>query len=100
MRTGDWTQEREREFLAFDDDSFLNAMESRHLRGEQEVTGKILGRLIKMADARPVLKHVEWAGPDGTCPFCGGHRPGEPRPVAVEKSGHGADCELDNVLTA
>lgn len=64
----DWTKEREEQVLALDDDRFLNVIETARLNGEQAFSGIVLDRLLAMADARPVLRDVEWFGADKTCP--------------------------------
>lgn len=96
----DWTNKREEEVLGLDDDRFLNVIETARLNGEQAFPGSVLDRLVAMADARPVLRDVEWSGADKTCPACGGFKPGEPKRGPLYRSGHDPECQLAHVLKA
>jgi hypothetical protein len=51
-----------------------------------------------MADARPVLRSVEWAGEDHTCPVCGGFKPGATKRSEKYRQGHESECQLAHVL--
>ena len=101
---GPWTKEQEDKILAMEDDGFLNQAESLPLflgvQGHYSVTSAFLDRLIKMADARPVLREIEWKGEHRTCPWCGGFKPGEPKPSDKYVTGHDVDCQLEHVLKA
>lgn len=108
LKSGEtWSKEREERVLGLEDDDFLNAVETWELKNRarlyvdgEEVGPGVLERLLKMADARPVLREIEWSGAHKTCPSCGGFKPGEPKPSPVYRSGHDSECQLSHVLKA
>lgn len=107
MPKGPWSKEAVERVLAAEDDGFLDAVETweidkrtRLFVDDHELDPGILSRLLKMADARPVLRRIEWAGPNKTCPACGGFKPGDTRPVLVGRIGHDSECHLAFVLDA